>query len=241
MTPNGRPSTLPAGTARDDMSSRLAKLVKRPIRLLAPTGSAATSARVGCQVVVGVSNAAQPSSSACPSAPSSLEPLQVVEVVDGSRHRRRAGRSPRRSGQDRCRSGRRASRCARRPPRCARPRTPRRTAARRPRSSGVMSTATTSTPRVHEPLDDQRRTPRPSRRPALPGCALPAPRCAAGDAGVPAGDPRAPAGIARRPGPLSSSTVRTREPQLAGEHRHAVVGSGRPARRRSSGRGPWSA
>ena len=42
MTPNGSPSTKPAGTASEAMSSRFAKFVYRPIRLFAPIGSAAT-------------------------------------------------------------------------------------------------------------------------------------------------------------------------------------------------------
>ncbi len=69
MMPNGNPSTNPAGTARDAMSSRLAKFVYRPIRLFAPIGSAATSASVGCHVVVGVRSAVLPSREARPAAP----------------------------------------------------------------------------------------------------------------------------------------------------------------------------
>ena len=57
MTPNGKPPTEPAGTAKDDSPKRLVELVNRPSRAFTPTGSEATSAIDGCPVVVGTSRA----------------------------------------------------------------------------------------------------------------------------------------------------------------------------------------
>src|SRR3978361_1302289 len=62
-TPNWSPPAVPDGTATAHMSIRLQKLVKVPSLELTPTGSTATSAIVGCSVVVGISSAAQSPSS----------------------------------------------------------------------------------------------------------------------------------------------------------------------------------
>lgn len=47
ITPNGSPATSPAGTATAHSPNRLVEWVNRPSRAFAPSGSAATSARLG--------------------------------------------------------------------------------------------------------------------------------------------------------------------------------------------------
>ena len=242
MTPNGSPSTKPAGTASEAMSSRFAKFVYRPIRLFAPIGSAATSSRVGCHVVVGVSRASVPSRAARPAAPKASSRSRSRKSSDGGAVVRRRARSWRPTGRGRCRSGRGAPRCGRRRPRTARRRTRRRRAATRPRAGGRCRPRRSRRRSAREPVDAPRRTPRPSRGRApraatAVGIAMRGTRGQVGDAAR--SGARASGSTPSGPA-ISSAAVRAR-PSVAGEHGDAVDATGRRARRRSSARGRASA
>ena len=80
VSPNWAPSTSPAGTATAHRSNRLQKFVYVPMREFTPTGSAATSARVGWNGAVGTTKASNPSSSAIDRRLSPLQPGGVRNI-----------------------------------------------------------------------------------------------------------------------------------------------------------------